>query len=98
MASAQQLEEEGANAVFIMTTAQYPFGKFIEISQEVKNNLKPETTLIANVGDQSLSNAIKIKDAGFDGVYHALRLREGIDTAIDPNAAEKASVIFRKPG
>jgi len=33
VASAQQLEEEGANAVFIMTTAQYPFGKFIEISK-----------------------------------------------------------------
>jgi len=42
VASAQQLEEEGANAVFIMTTAQYPFGKFIEISQEVKIILNPK--------------------------------------------------------
>ena len=98
VASAQQLEEEGANAVFIMTTAQYPFGKFIEISQEVKNNLKPETTLIANVGDQSLSNAIKIKDAGFDGVYHALRLREGIDTAIDPERRRESIRHFQEAG
>ncbi len=98
VASARQLEDEGANAVFIMTTAQYPFGKFIEIAQEVKKNLKPETTLIANVADQSLSNAIKIKDAGFDGVYHALRLREGIDTAIDPERRKESIRNFQEAG
>jgi biotin synthase len=33
---ARQLEDEGANAIFIMTTAHYPFGQFLEIAQEVK--------------------------------------------------------------
>jgi len=98
IASARQLEEEGANAIFIMTTAQYPFGKFIEISQEVKKHLRPETTLIANIPDQSLSNAMKMKDAGFDGVYHALRLREGTDTSIAPERREDSIRNFQEAG
>jgi hypothetical protein len=44
--------------------------------------LEPETTLIANVGDQSVKNAVRLKEAGFSGVYHALRLREGKDTGL----------------
>jgi biotin synthase len=75
-----------------------PFGKFIEISQEVKNNLKPETTLIANVAINRRAMQSQIKDAGFDGVYHALRLRKASIPPSIRNAAEKASVIFRKPG
>lgn len=98
VASARQLEEEGANAVFIMTTAQYPFGKFIEISQEVRKHLEPGTTLIANVADQPLKNAIKMKDVGFDGVYHALRLREGTDTAIDPLRRRESIRNFQEAG
>jgi biotin synthase len=79
---ARQFEMDGANAVFMMSTAQYPFERFIEMAGEVRKNMKPETTLIANVGDQSLKNSVKLKDAGFSGVYHAVRLREGQDTSL----------------
>jgi len=98
VASARQLEAEGANAVFMMTTAYYPFGLFLEIAQEVGRNLKPETTLIANVGDQSLKNAIRLKDVGFEGVYHALRLREGMDTAIPPERRRESIRNFQEAG
>ena len=80
---ALRFETDGANAVFMMTTAKYPFGRFLEISKEVRKKLKPETIMIANVGDQDLQNAKKLKDTGFSGVYHAVRLREGIDTGLD---------------
>jgi len=82
VAYACQFEADGANAVFMMSTAQYPFERFIEISREVKKYLKPETTLIANVGDQTLKDAVRLKEAGFSGVYHAVRLREGKDTSL----------------
>ncbi len=82
VAYARQFEIDGANAVFIMTTAGYTFERFIEISKEVRKTLKPETVLIANIGDQSLKNAVRLKDAGFAGVYHAVRMREGKDTGI----------------
>lgn len=98
VASARQLEDEGANAVFIMTTADYPFGQFLEVSREVRNNLRPETALIANVGDQSLRNALKMKKAGFNGVYHALRLREGTETRIPPQRRRQSIRNFQEAG
>jgi len=98
VAYAKQFEADSANAVFVMTTANYPFGQFIEISQEVRRNLQPETTLIANVGDQTIENAQRIKEAGYAGVYHALRLREGIDTRLSPAKRKEAIRNFEEVG
>jgi biotin synthase len=79
---AQQFEQDGANAVYLMVTGDYPFDKFIEISQEVRKKLRSETTLVANVGDFTERQARRLRDAGFSGIYHAVRLGEGTDTAI----------------
>lgn len=98
VALARRFEEQGVNAVFIMTTAHYPFELFLEISREVRRNLQPGTTLIANVGDQSPEGARQIKDAGFTGVYHALRLREGRDTAINPQRRRDSIRHFQEAG
>lgn len=95
---AKQFEQDGANAIFVMTTANYPFSKFIEVSQEIKKNLRDETTLIANIGDQSLENAKKLKQAGYAGVYHALRLHEGIDTGLSPENRKKSIRNFQEVG
>ena len=95
---AKKFESDGANAVLLMSTAQYPFEKFLEISREVKKNLKAETTLIANIGDQSLKNAIKLKEVGFTGVYHAIRLREGIDTNLKVEDRKRSILNFKEAG
>ena len=95
---AKQFEIDGANAVFIMTTAQYPFEMFIEISQEIRRNLKPHTIMIANVGDQTLPRAKEIQGAGYSGVYHALRLREGADTDLAPDARKNSIRNFQEAG
>lgn len=98
VAYARQFEKDGANAVFIMTTARYPFSLFLEISREVRNSLKPATILIANVGDQNMNNARKMKDTGFAGVYHALRLREGVDSGLLPADRKKSIRNFQEAG
>lgn len=97
-ACARRFETDGANAVFMMSTARYPFERFLEIAREVRTNLRPETTLIANVGDQSLKNAVRLKDAGFTGVYHAVRLREGKDTGLPVGKRKKSISNFMKAG
>jgi biotin synthase len=79
---AQRFEADGSNAVLLMGTAHYPPSKFVEVMQEVRRNLKPETILLANTGDMSLKQARELKDAGCSGVYHAVRLGEGRDTSI----------------
>ena len=82
---AKQFETDGANAVFVMSTADYPFKKFLDISREMKKSLRPETVLVANVGDFTREQAKHLKDAGFSGIYHAVRLGEGRDTTIAVN-------------
>jgi biotin synthase len=95
---ARQFEQDGANAVYVMATANYPLGLFLEISQEIRSRLHPETVLIANVGDQSPANAVKLKDAGYAGVYHALRLREGTDSDLPPEKRKRSIRNFQEAG
>ena len=95
---ALRFETDGANAIFMMTTAKYPLGRFLEISQEVRKKLKPETIMIANVGDQDISNSVKLKESGFSGVYHAVRLREGVDTGLAVEQRIKSINNFKEAG
>jgi len=95
---AQQFEADGANAIFIMATAQYSFGKYLEISKEIRRSLKPETIMVANIGDQSVSGAKQLKTVGYSGVYHALRLREGIDTSLSPKGRMESIANFKEAG
>jgi biotin synthase len=98
IAYAKQFEAEGANAIYVMSTAQYPFEEFIEISQELRRHLRPETILIANVGDQDLKRAEQMKSVGYAGVYHASRLREGIDTQLSPEMRARSIRNFQEAG
>jgi biotin synthase len=98
VAYARQFEQDGANAVFVMTTARYPFGLFLEMSREIRKNLRPETILIANVGDQTYAGARRMKDAGIAGVYHALRLREGVDSRLSPEKRKESIRNFQEAG
>jgi biotin synthase len=54
--------------------------------------------MIANVGDQSLAHAQKIRETGYSGVYHALRLREGVDTSLVPEARKNSIRSFQDAG
>jgi biotin synthase len=98
IAQAKQFEKDGANAVFVMATADYPFSRFIETSQEIRKNLNPETIMVANVGDFNSEQANKLKQAGFSGIYHAVRLGEGRDTKISPEKRLKTFEFARQAG
>ncbi len=95
---AQQFEADGAHALYMMATAHYALERFVELAQEVRKQLRPETVLIANVGDQSLNNARRLKEAGFAGVYHAVRLGEGRDTGLDPEKRKQSIRNFQEAG
>lgn len=81
VAYAKNFDNTPENAsIFLMTTANYDFGKLIEIATEVKKILKNDTPMIANVGDMTPEKVQKMKDAGFIGAYHAIRMGEGDST------------------
>ncbi len=97
-AQARQFEEYGANAIYVMATATFDMGQFIETACEIRRSLRTDTVMIANVGDEFAAKAASLVEAGFHGVYHALRLREGIDTTIEPAQRIKSIKAFQEAG
>jgi biotin synthase len=77
-------EQDGANAIYLMATANFRFADYLEVGRAVKEALRPDTVLVANVGDFDHSGAEALLKVGFRGIYHAVRLGEGIVTGIDP--------------
>ncbi len=89
VARARAFEASGANAIYLMTTGGYDFNKLVDIGKQVKKNLSPQMPLVANIGDFGPSEAQALAEAGFTAIYHAIRLREGEDTSIDPNERKR---------
>ena len=95
---AVRAEAAGANAIYLMATGDFPMGRFVEVSQEVRRNLLPETPLVANVGDLSETWARRIADAGFCAIYHAVRMGEGVDTGIEVRRRLRTFAVARAAG
>lgn len=74
----------GANAIYLMMTANFNFAEFLKIGREVRSALGPEAVLLANTGDFGREGAEALRQAGFQGIYHAVRLGEGKVTLIKP--------------
>jgi biotin synthase len=65
VARARHFSDEGANAVGLMATADYPFERFLEIGRAARAALPPDYPLAANVADFGPSEAAALLDAGF---------------------------------
>ena len=98
ISEAKALIDEGINDLFLMTTADYPLVDFLNISKCVKDILPKDIRFVANIGDFDYNTAIKLKEVGFTGVYHIVRLREGLDTTIKPEIRIKTLDSIKKAG
>jgi len=87
-----------STSLFLMTTANYDFGKFLEIAAEIKKIMKPDSYMVANVGDMSPKRAAQMKEVGFHGVYHAIRMGEGSSTKVAVNQRLKSIRNFQDAG
>ena len=84
LARAKNFERAGADALYLMTTASFDFNRFIDLGKEVKKSLSSKIPFVANIDDFGSNEAQELRDVGFTAIYHAVRLREGKDTKIDP--------------
>lgn len=71
------------STLFLMTTAEYDYEAYLQIAQSVRQRIPAHIQLVANIGDFSQDYAKRLKATGFTGAYHIVRLREGVDTAIE---------------
>ncbi|MDN5326463.1 MAG: biotin synthase [Moorella sp. (in: firmicutes)] len=91
-------EGQGANAIYLMATANFPFEEFLRFGRQVREALQPDTVLIANIGDFDDEGAIALRKAGFNGIYHAIRLGEGAVTGIKPERRLQTVRAARRAG
>lgn len=83
---------------FLMTTANYPSDLYISMGKAVRSLLRSDQKLVANIGDFDSLTANKLKEAGFTGVYHISRLREGVDTMATPAEREATLRAIKEAG
>jgi biotin synthase len=90
--------EAGANYVSLMTTADYPFDNYIQMSLSARKVMPSDMMLSANIGDFGREEAKQLKIAGYGRIYHVIRLGEGVVTEIDVDDRIKTLEIASEEG
>jgi len=85
-------------ALFLMTMHDFVLDDLVSVVSTVRGVLPSQTQIVVNVGDFDLSQAAALRAAGVDGAYHVCRLREGIDTSLDPAARKRTFGVIREAG
>lgn len=88
---AKLYQEQGANLILMLTTASYGFNQLVDMVGSVRGVISTDMPLLVNTDDLSLDQCEQLKEAGANGAYHAVRMREGEDTGI---AVEKRMSTF----
>ena len=71
-------------ALFLMTMHTFDFERLLRTVRTVRDHIPEAVQIVANIGDFDRAQGRELKAAGVNGAYHICRLREGIDTAFDP--------------
>ena len=81
-AQAVEFADQGAHWITLRTTEDYSIDRLAELCRRVIQATQGRVEMVANTGELTVSQAEKLKAAGFATIYHACRLREGIDTVL----------------
>ncbi len=85
-------------AFFLMTMHDYSLDDLLAIITDVRAAIPPQTQIVVNIGDFDLDQGRLLKEAGVHGAYHVCRLREGVDTVLDPEQRKKTFQMIRDSG
>ncbi len=99
VARAVALAGEGElHALLLMTMHDFDFPRLLETVAAVRAAIPACTQLAVNIGDIDAVQARELATAGVGGAYHVRRLREGIDTSLDPAGRMRSIRSFREAG
>jgi len=80
----KQFVDKGARFIVLRTTQFYSIPVLIELAKKIRKTIPGVFEIVFNTGEFDMTTANLILEAGVNGIYHACRLREGIDTPFDP--------------
>lgn len=86
------LRKRGFYQFTLRTTEFYPIERLANLARRIRSELGWEFALSGNTGELTPEKAKMLKDVGINAIYHAVRLREGIDT---PLSVETRSETIR---
>lgn len=81
----------GAQGVFLMTMHRFGFEWFLDLCATLRKSIPNNMRIMANIGDITLEQMMEMSKAGVTGAYHVCRLREGIDSHMEP-AQRRATI------
>jgi biotin synthase len=93
---AKHAQEQGADALNLMTTGNFSFQRLLEIGQMLKKAVN--VPLVANTRDITHDEGEALLDAGFKGAYHAVRLGEGSDTPLKREKRIQTIQVIKEVG
>ena len=80
----KEFVDKGAKYIVLRTTEFYSIPKLLEIVKEIRKEIPGTYEIIFNTGELDMTISNLMVESGVSGVYHACRIREGIDTPFDP--------------
>ena len=80
---AKYFVENGASYIVLRTTEFYSINKLMNIVKKIKKEIPGNYKVVVNTGELDMPNSNLMFENGVRGVYHACRIREGIDTPFE---------------
>lgn len=96
IADVQSYVLQGARFIVLRTTEFYSLEVLAELVKKIRAKIAGEYEIILNVGEFDGETADKLFRCGVSGIYHALRLREGINTPFKPAERLKTMESVKK--
>jgi biotin synthase len=99
LASAEQFTASGdLYALFLMTMHTFEFDKLVNLVGTLRERMPAKPQIVVNIGDFDRRQAEMLRQAGVNGAYHVCRLREGTDTALDPECRKQTIRVIKEAG
>lgn len=97
--SAQSFSASGElYALFLMTMHTFDFARLLRTVALLRARMPRDMQIVVNIGDFDRAQAFELKAAGVSGAYHVCRLREGVDTALDPEQRKRTIRTIKECG
>lgn len=92
---AKNLAQHNPDWLTLRFTQDFGITRICELARQVRKYLPVSTELVANTGEFSVEEAETLAHAGIAAIYHAYRLREGIDTGVSIEERVKTLAAIR---
>lgn len=99
LASAESFTESSdLFALFLMTMHTFEFKRLVDVVCRIRERMPKDPQIVVNIGDFDREQADELRKAGVNGAYHVCRLREGADTALDPEQRKQTIRTIKDAG